>query len=111
MSATDTHTPVHMNLLPTYTWAQMPAPHPHPSVTQVVLFQLDHCLQEASPHYKSLRFRGSVGPARVHLVDQGAFRALREALATCSLAPFPPEMPRVLRYRHLAQLLRKRVVS
>lgn len=73
--------------------------------------KLDHCLQEASPHYKSLRFRGSVGPARVHLVDQGAFRALREALATCSLAPFPPEMPRVLRYRHLAQLLQKRVVS
>ncbi|KAK2490371.1 hypothetical protein MC885_013758 [Smutsia gigantea] len=73
--------------------------------------KLDHCLQEASPHYKSLRFRGSVGPARVHLVDQGAFRALREALATCPLAPFPPEMPRVLRYRHLAQFLQKRVVS
>ncbi|XP_008833512.1 GH3 domain-containing protein [Nannospalax galili] len=73
--------------------------------------KLDHCLQEASPHYKSLRFWGSVGPARVHLVGSGAFRALREALAACPSSSFPPEMPRVLRHRHLAQLLQKRVVS
>lgn len=73
--------------------------------------KLDHCLQEASPHYKSLRFRGSVGPARVHLVGSGAFRALREALAACPSSSFPPEMPRVLRHKHLAQLLQKRVVS
>lgn len=73
--------------------------------------KLDHCLQEASPRYKSLRFRGSVGPARVHLVGQGAFRALRTALAACPSSSFPPEMPRVLRHRHLAQFLRRRVVS
>lgn len=72
--------------------------------------KLDHCLQEASPHYKSLRFRGSVGPAKVHLVGPGSFRALREALATCP-SSFPPEMPRVLRLKHLAQLLQKRVIS
>ncbi|KAG8512865.1 GH3 domain-containing protein [Galemys pyrenaicus] len=73
--------------------------------------KLDRCLQEVSPHYKSLRFRGSVGPARVHLVEQGAFRALRGALAACPTCPFPPEMPRVLRHRHLAQFLQRRVVS
>lgn len=73
--------------------------------------KLDRCLQEASPCYKALRFRGSVGPARVHLVGPGAFRALREALAASPSAPFPPEMPRVLRHRHLAQLLQRRVVS
>lgn len=73
--------------------------------------KLDHCLQEVSPCYKSLRFRGSVGPARVHLVGQGAFRALREALAACASSPYPPEMPRVLRHRNLAQLLQRRVVS
>ncbi|XP_047400175.1 GH3 domain-containing protein isoform X2 [Sciurus carolinensis] len=73
--------------------------------------KLDHCLQEASPHYKSLRFRGSVGPARVHLVGQGAFRALRTTLAACPSSSFPPEMPRVLRHRHLAQFLRRKVVS
>ncbi|XP_032019541.1 GH3 domain-containing protein [Hylobates moloch] len=73
--------------------------------------KLDHCLQEASPRYKSLRFWGSVGPARVHLVRQGAFRALRAALAACPSSPFPPAMPRVLRHRHLAQCLQERVVS
>lgn len=73
--------------------------------------QLDHCLQEVSPHYKSLRFRGSVGPARVHLVGRGAFRELRAALAACPSSRFPPEMPRVLRHRHLAEGLQKRVLS
>lgn len=52
-----------------------------------------------------------MGPARVHLVGQGAFGALREALAACPSSPFPPEMPRVLRHRYLAQLLQRRVVS
>ncbi|XP_077020479.1 GH3 domain-containing protein isoform X2 [Tamandua tetradactyla] len=73
--------------------------------------KLDHCLQGTSPRYKSLRFRGSVGPARVHLVGQGAFRALRAALAASPSSPFPPEMPRVLRHRHLARFLQRKVVS
>ncbi|XP_053423622.1 GH3 domain-containing protein [Nycticebus coucang] len=73
--------------------------------------KLDHCLQETSPRYKSLRFRGSVGPARVHLVGPGAFRALRAALSACPSSLFPPEMPRVLRHRHLAQFLQRRVMS
>ncbi|KAM6163192.1 GH3 domain-containing protein [Rhynchocyon petersi] len=73
--------------------------------------KLDHCLQEVSPYYKSLRFRGSVGPARVHLMGHGAFRALRAALTASPCSPFPPEMPRVLRHRHLAQFLQRRVVS
>lgn len=71
--------------------------------------KLDHCLQEASPRYKSLRFWGSVGPAKVHLVRPGSFRVLREALAACPSSSCP-EMPRVLRLRHLAQLLQKRVI-
>lgn len=73
--------------------------------------KLDHCLQETSARYKDLRFRGSMGPAQVHLVGQGAFRELRAALAACPSAPFPPEMPRVLRHRSLAQCLQRRVVS
>ncbi|XP_036889454.1 GH3 domain-containing protein isoform X2 [Sturnira hondurensis] len=73
--------------------------------------KLDHCLQEASPCYKSLRFRGSVGPARVQLVGPEAFGALRAALVACPSSPFPPEMPRVLRHRPLAQLLQRRVLS
>ncbi|XP_062030915.1 GH3 domain-containing protein isoform X2 [Lepus europaeus] len=73
--------------------------------------KLDHCLQEVSPYYKSLRFRGSVGPAQVHLVGAGAFRALRAALRACPSLRAPPEMPRVLRHKHLAQFLHRRVVS
>lgn len=74
--------------------------------------KLDNCLQEASAQYKSLRFRGSVGPAKVHLVRPGSFRVLREALAAFSSSSCrPPEMPRVIRLRHLAQLLQKRVIS
>ncbi|XP_050012792.1 GH3 domain-containing protein isoform X2 [Alexandromys fortis] len=73
--------------------------------------KLDHCLQEVSPHYKSLRHRGSVGPVKIHLVGPGSFRVLREALAACPSSSFPPEMPRVLRLSHLAQLLWKRVIS
>lgn len=104
-------TPTH-----TYTWHSCVhlthAPHSHtPASFRPFCSQLDHCLQEASPCYKSLRFRGSVGPARVHLVGPGAFRALREALAASPSSPFPPEMPRVLRDSHLAQLLQRRVVS
>lgn len=83
----------------------------HSSSLRPFCSQLDHCLQEVSPRYKSLRFRGSVGPARVHLVGQGAFRELRAALAACASSPFPPEMPRVLRHRHLAQCLQRRVLS
>lgn len=89
--------------------------HMPPSLTPASLepfcSQLDHCLQETSTRYKYLRFRGSMGPAQVHLVGQGAFRELRAALAACPSAPFPPEMPRVLRYRPLAQCLQRRVVS
>ncbi|XP_038183011.1 GH3 domain-containing protein isoform X2 [Arvicola amphibius] len=73
--------------------------------------KLDHCLQEVSPHYKSLRLRGSVGPVKVHLVGPGSFRVLREALAACPSSSSPPEMPRVLRLSHLAQLLQKRMIS
>ncbi|XP_043860384.1 GH3 domain-containing protein [Dromiciops gliroides] len=77
--------------------------------------KLDHCLQEASPTYKSLRFRGSIGPAQVHLVGQGGFSALRDLLSSSpSLTPFssfPPEMPRVLRHKNLIQFLLRRVVS
>ncbi|GAB1296842.1 GH3 domain-containing protein [Apodemus speciosus] len=73
--------------------------------------KLDHCLQDASPQYKSLRLRGSVSPAKVHLVGPGSFRVLREALAACPCSAWPPEMPRVLRLRRLAQLLQKRVLS
>ena len=115
MSPTDTHVYTR-NSYPRIPWTQPCVPHhtppsPTPASRRPFCFQLDHCLQEASARYKSLRFRGSVGPAQVHLVGWGAFRELRAALAARPSAPFPPEMPRVLKHRYLAQYLQRRVVS
>ncbi|XP_028930664.1 GH3 domain-containing protein [Ornithorhynchus anatinus] len=69
--------------------------------------KFDRCLQDESAAYKSLRFRGSVGPARVHLLGPGAFQQLRGAAP-----PAPsPALPRVLRRLDQVQLLQSRVVS
>lgn len=71
----------------------------------VVSLQLDQCLQEDFPIYKSFRFKGSIGPLRLHLVGAGAFTRLREALG----APRP--MPRVLREERLLHLIQGNVIS
>ncbi|XP_040473063.1 GH3 domain-containing protein isoform X1 [Falco naumanni] len=68
-------------------------------------YKLDQCLQEDFPIYKSFRFKGSIGPLRLHLVGAGAFARLREALGT----PLP--MPRVLREEKLLQLIQSTVIS
>lgn len=67
--------------------------------------QLDQCLQEDFPIYKSFRFKGSIGPLRLHLVGVGGFARLREALGS----PLP--MPRVLREERLLQLIQSTVIS
>lgn len=67
--------------------------------------QLDHCLQEDFPIYKSFRFKGSIGPLRLHLVGAGAFAQLREALGS----PIP--MPRVLREERLLAVIQSTVIS
>ncbi|NXX20162.1 GHDC protein, partial [Podargus strigoides] len=68
-------------------------------------YKLDHCLQEDFPIYKSFRFKGSIGPLRLHLVGPGAFARLREALGS------PVPMPRVLREERLLQLIQSTVIS
>ncbi|NXS98759.1 GHDC protein, partial [Jacana jacana] len=68
-------------------------------------YKLDQCLQEDFPVYKSFRFKGSIGPLRLHLVGAGAFARLREALGS----PLP--MPRVLREERLLQLIQSTVIS
>ncbi|NWV06317.1 GHDC protein, partial [Ptilonorhynchus violaceus] len=68
-------------------------------------YKLDQCLQEDFPIYKSFRFKGSIGPLRLHLVRPGAFTRLREALGS----PLP--MPRVLREEQLLRLIQGSVVS
>ncbi|NWV28883.1 GHDC protein, partial [Origma solitaria] len=68
-------------------------------------YKLDQCLQEDFPVYKSFRFKGSIGPLRLHLVRPRAFTRLREALGS----PLP--MPRVLREEQLLRLIQGLVVS
>ncbi|XP_027559978.1 GH3 domain-containing protein [Neopelma chrysocephalum] len=68
-------------------------------------YKLDQCLQEDFPVYKSFRFKGSIGPLRLHLVRAGAFTRLREALGS------PVPMPRVLREERLLQLIQGSVIS
>lgn len=67
--------------------------------------QLDQCLQEDFPVYKSFRFKGSIGPLRLHLVGTRAFARLREALGS------PHPMPRVLREERLLHLIQSAVIS
>ncbi|NWI50788.1 GHDC protein, partial [Calyptomena viridis] len=68
-------------------------------------YKLDQCLQEDFPVYKSFRFKGSIGPLRLHLVGTGAFTRLREALGS------PVPMPRVLREEQLLRLIQSSVIS
>ncbi|XP_048782759.1 LOW QUALITY PROTEIN: GH3 domain-containing protein [Lagopus muta] len=67
--------------------------------------KLDHCLQEDFPIYKSFRFKGSIGPLRLHLVGAGAFARLREAMGR------PVPMPRVLREERLLAVIQGTVIS
>ncbi|XP_039595931.1 GH3 domain-containing protein [Polypterus senegalus] len=74
--------------------------------------KLDHSLQETSATYKSLRFRGSVGPAQVQLVRGGSFRELhRHLLNECPGTPASLEVPRVLRRREHVSFLQSRIIS
>ncbi|NXM74520.1 GHDC protein, partial [Serilophus lunatus] len=68
-------------------------------------YKLDQCLQEDFPVYKSFRFKGSIGPLRLHLVGAGAFTRLREALGS------PVPMPRVLQEEQLLRLIQSSVIS
>ncbi|XP_075436325.1 LOW QUALITY PROTEIN: GH3 domain-containing protein [Ascaphus truei] len=75
-------------------------------------YKLDHSLQEHFSMYKSFRFKGSIGPVRVHLVRPESFRRLRELAASLSGAPLdctPP--PRTLRYRELVESIQRQVFS
>lgn len=67
--------------------------------------QLDQCLQEDFPIYKSFRFKGSIGPLRLHMVGAGAFARLRDTLGS------PVPMPRLLREEQLLQLIQSTVIS
>lgn len=75
-----------------------------PAQAAALSLQLDQCLQEDFPVYKSFRFKGSIGPLRLHLVRPGTFTRL-QALGS------PVPMPRVLREEQLLRLIQGSVIS
>ncbi|KAM8947241.1 GH3 domain-containing protein [Pelodytes ibericus] len=75
-------------------------------------YKLDQALQDHFPIYKSFRFKGSIGPIRVHLVNNQSFLKLLVLAASLSGAPLDcTQRPRTLRYRNLAESMQKQVVS
>ncbi|XP_053555033.1 GH3 domain-containing protein [Bombina bombina] len=75
-------------------------------------YKLDQALQEHFPVYKSFRFKGSIGPVRVHLVHPQSFFSLQCLASSISGAPLDCMQPsRTLRYRELAESIRKQVFS
>ncbi|XP_051795724.1 GH3 domain-containing protein isoform X2 [Acanthochromis polyacanthus] len=75
-------------------------------------YKLDICLQQDSAVYKSFRIKGSIGPMRVQLVAEGAFKELRkQMMAFSNTSPNTFKMHRVLRRKEYADFLLGKTVS
>ncbi|XP_047464097.1 GH3 domain-containing protein [Mugil cephalus] len=81
-------------------------------LTEEQRYKLDVCLQQDSAVYKSFRIKGSIGPMRVQLVAEGAFKELRkQMMAFSNTSPNTFKMHRVLRRREYADFLLGKTVS
>ncbi|XP_056405268.1 GH3 domain-containing protein [Hyla sarda] len=75
-------------------------------------YKLDQTLQEHFPVYKSFRFKGSIGPVRVHLTSPKSFLCLLEMAAKLSNLPLDcVQPPRTLKNREMAEMIWKQVLS
>ncbi|XP_041830529.1 GH3 domain-containing protein [Melanotaenia boesemani] len=82
------------------------------NLTEEQRYKLDICLQQDSAVYKSFRIKGSIGPMRVQLVAEGAFKELRrQMMAYTSTSPNTFKMHRVLRRKEYANFLLGKTVS
>ncbi|KAM9837329.1 GH3 domain-containing protein [Aulostomus maculatus] len=82
------------------------------NLTEEQRYKLDICLQQDSAVYKSFRIKGSIGPMRVQLVADGAFKELRKQMMTFSnTSPNTFKMHRVLRRKEYADFLLAKTVS
>lgn len=81
-------------------------------LTEEQRYKLDQSLQEDSAVYKSFRLKGSIGPMRVHLVAEGAFKELRkQMMAFSNTSPNTFKMHRVLRRKEYADFLLGKTIS
>ncbi|XP_037319635.2 GH3 domain-containing protein [Pungitius pungitius] len=82
------------------------------NLTEEQRYKLDVCLQQDSAVYKSFRVKGSIGPMRVQLVAEGAFKELRKhMMAFSNTSPNTFKMHRVLRRKEYAEFLLGKTVS
>ncbi|KAL6094960.1 ghdc [Pungitius sinensis] len=82
------------------------------NLTEEQRYKLDVCLQQDSAVYKSFRVKGSIGPMRVQLVAEGAFKELRKhMMAFSNTSPNTFKMHRVLRRKEYAGFLLGKTVS
>ncbi|XP_060950709.1 GH3 domain-containing protein [Limanda limanda] len=82
------------------------------NLTEEQRYKLDVCLQQDSAVYRSFRVKGSIGPMRVQLVADGAFKELRKQMMDFSnTSPNTFKMHRVLRRKEYADFLLGKTVS
>ena len=68
--------------------------------------QFDENLQAVSSRYAKQRKEGHIGVMEVHLVQHGAFAAMRKAMAESTFGQF--KTPRVLRINSCVEILKQR---
>ncbi|XP_053367472.1 GH3 domain-containing protein isoform X2 [Clarias gariepinus] len=82
------------------------------NLTEEQRYKLDMCLQADCALYKSFRIKGSIGPMRVQLVSEGAFRELRSHMISfCHASTNTFQMQRVIRRKDYADFLLRKTVS
>ncbi|XP_010898097.2 GH3 domain-containing protein [Esox lucius] len=82
------------------------------NLTEEQRYKLDQCLQEDSPIYKSFRYKGSIGPMRVQMVSEGAFKELsKQMMAFSNTLANTFKMPRVLRRKEYVDFLLGKTIS
>ncbi|XP_071967809.1 GH3 domain-containing protein isoform X1 [Engystomops pustulosus] len=75
-------------------------------------YKLDQTLQEHFPIYKSFRFKGSIGPVRLHLTSPKSFLRLLNLASDLSALPLDCiQPPRTLKHREMAEMIWKQVLS
>ncbi|XP_060795297.1 GH3 domain-containing protein isoform X2 [Neoarius graeffei] len=82
------------------------------NLTEEQRYKLDVCLQADCAIYRSFRIKGSIGPMRVQLVNEGAFLELKKHMISfCHTSPNTFQMQRVIRRKEYADFLLRKTVS
>ncbi|XP_053495651.1 GH3 domain-containing protein [Ictalurus furcatus] len=82
------------------------------NLTEEQRYKLDMCLQADCTVYRSFRIKGSIGPMRVQLVSEGAFRELKShMISSCHTSTNTFQMQRVIRRKEYADFLLRKTVS